>query len=135
MKVLKKMFIFIGLFLVILMIVIFMSNIENIGNPKVKDVLENNPDADLIQLDGLIYLNLTLDSKDEQVYEKQEQIGEIKKKTHKTWWFGNLYATKLPKGTKVYTTDRNGYSKGDAPFVIVVELNKEIVAYHALIEG
>ncbi|WP_456276310.1 hypothetical protein [Bacillus sp. AK128] len=105
------------------------------GNPTAQDILEENKDADIIKLDGLIYSrNMTNFNQPEGGYSKGAKIGVIKAKTTNTLWYRNLYASKLPKGTEVFSADEE-YQKGDAPFIIIVEVDGELVDYHALIEG
>lgn len=126
----KKIYILFSLIVAIVIIVaIVTGGHENMGNPTIKEILKGDPGADLIKLDELVYT--PFDSEDNVDYSKGALIGE----TNKTWWIGNLYATKLPKRTKVYTTNGTDYKQGDAPFVIIVELNNEIIVYHALVEG
>lgn len=104
-------------------------------NPTAKKILDGNSDADIIKLDDLIYSrNTNPDRKPENGYSKGEKIGEIKEKTTNTWWFRNLYASKLPKGTEVFSTDEK-YKSGDGQFVILVEIDGELIDYHALVEG
>lgn len=114
---------------IIIIVVIIVSDHENVGNPTVREILKGNPEADLIKLDDLVYL--PFNSKDSEDYSKGNLIGE----TNKSWWYGNLYETQLPKSTKVYTTDDNEYKTGDAPFAIVIELNHELIVYQSLREG
>lgn len=107
---------------------------HDVGNPSAKDILDGNRDADIIKLDGLIYSRgIKPHTELENSYSKGEKIGEIKKTTTNQWWFRNLYASKLPKGTEVYSIDE--YKTGDAPFVILVEIDGELIVYHALVEG
>ncbi|MGF2614660.1 hypothetical protein FZC84_17430 [Rossellomorea vietnamensis] len=100
-------------------------------NPTAKDILDDNRDADIIKMDDLIY---SRSSGIENESSKGEKIGEIKKKTTNTLWFGHLYASKLTKGTEVFTTKEEGES-GETPFVILVEIDGELYDYHALLEG
>lgn len=108
-----------------------MTGCGSVGNPTAIDILKTNRDADIIKLDGLIYSRL---SNPKDGYAKEEKIGEIKKKTTNTFWFRNLYSSKLPKGTEVYSTEED-YESGDAPYVILIELNGELIEYQAIIEG
>jgi len=48
------------------------------------------------------------DDKEEVSSSKDHYLAEIKKQTTSTWWFSDLSATKLPKGTKVYSVDEKG---------------------------
>jgi hypothetical protein len=105
-------------------------------NPTAKEVLSNNPNADIFQLDNLVYSNASdrewIEAKE---YTKGEMIGEVKKRTTKTWLYQNFYASILPVGTKIYSLDDEGYQKGDAPGRVLVEYNNELLVYQALIEG
>ncbi|QFT87712.1 hypothetical protein FIU87_03520 [Bacillus sp. THAF10] len=103
------------------------------GNPTAKDILEGNSDADIIKLDELIYSRST-NPDPVNGYSKGAKIGGIKKQTTNSWGFRNLYASKLPKGTEVYSTEEE-YNSGDAPAVILVEIDGELMEYFALIEG
>jgi hypothetical protein len=123
-------------YLKLFLIVVFIFSITGCSpaatdNPTAKEILDDNSDADIIKLDDLIY---SRSSNIENDYSKGEKIGEIKKKTTNTLWFGNLYASKLPKGIEVFSTNEE-YKSGDAPFVILVEIDGELLDYHALIEG
>ncbi len=105
-------------------------------NPSAKDILDGNADADILQLDGLVYSNVSnRDWISEREYTKGEKIGEIKKQTTNTWWFWNLYASKLPAGTAVYTANGEEYGKGDAPLNVMVKRNGEWEVYQSLREG
>ncbi len=105
-------------------------------NLTAKEVLSNNPNADIFQLDNLVYSNASdrewIEAKE---YTKGEMIGEVKKRTTKTWLYQNFYASQLPVGTKIYSGDEEGYQKGDAPGLVLVEYNNELLVYQALIEG
>ncbi|TFB22882.1 hypothetical protein E3U55_06485 [Filobacillus milosensis] len=130
----KKMIIYGAIIILFLSITIWATMFQpGIDNPTARDILNNSPNADIIKLDGLIYLNATESDKRELV--KGEKIGEIKGQSSTSWWFWNLYATKLPEGTDVYTTKDNNYNNGDAPFTILVELEGKTLKYKALVEG
>jgi len=105
--------------------------------PTAREALNKDSDADIIRVDNRIYfinddwyIIIPRDPKD---YSKGEEIGEIKKKTTNEWWFKNLYATKLEKGTTIYSGEME-YRKGDAPFHILIEEDGDIVFYEKLIE-
>lgn len=105
-------------------------------NPTAKEVLSNNPNADIFQLDNVVYSNASdREWINAKVYTKGEFIGEVKKRTTKTWWYQNFYASQLPAGTKIYSRDEEGYQEGDAPGMVLVEYNNELLVYQALIEG
>ncbi|MFS0674268.1 hypothetical protein [Ornithinibacillus sp. 179-J 7C1 HS] len=137
----KKVIIFIGisLFFVLLIILSLKGSFPpsfSIGNPSAKDILEGNPDVDILMLDGLIYSEATnLEWFKESNYTKGSLIGEIKKQTFNPFWYQNFYATNLPEGSKIYSVSEKEYSKGDAPSIIIVEHNNEILIYHSLVEG
>lgn len=132
-------FIFLTLFLVVLAGLTVTGNFPpnlGIGNPTAKDILEGNSDADILKLDGIIYSNAS-DSEwiQDNEYTRGEEIGEVKKETTNTWWYRNLYASQLPKGTKVYTTNGKEYKKGDSPILVIVRINNELLVYQSLVEG
>ncbi|MBB6451654.1 hypothetical protein HNQ94_000075 [Salirhabdus euzebyi] len=112
------------------------SNYGSVGNPTAKEILKGNPDADILKLDGLIYYNVS-DAEwfNEEVYKKGEKIGKVQKKTTNTWWYLNLYSSKLPKGTAVFASNGTDYNKGDAPTFVLVEFRNELLVYHAAREG
>ncbi|WP_246942341.1 hypothetical protein [Bacillus pinisoli] len=106
------------------------------GNLTVKEIVKNNPNADILLLDGIVFSNVTnADWVKENEYEKSQKIGIIKKQTTNTWWFRNFYAFKLPKGTKLFSVNGQTYEEGDAPYIILVELHDELLVYQALVEG
>ena len=120
---------------VIVVVVLYQSACGSVGNPTAKDLLDVDNEADIIRLDDLIYSrNTNPDIKPEEGYSKGMKIGEIKMKTTNRYWFWNLFASKLPKGTEVFSTDEE-YKSGEAPFVILVEVDGELIDYHALVEG
>lgn len=105
--------------------------------PTAREALNKDSDADIIRIDNRIYFRNEdwhiIIPRDPKNYNKGEEIGEIKKTTTNEWWFKNLYATKLEKGTTVYS-DETEYRKGDAPFHILIEEDGDIVFYEKLIE-
>lgn len=102
-------------------------------NPTAKEILTENSDADIIQLDGFIY-SRNIDESRESDYVKGDKLGEIEEQTTNTWWFQDFYASKLPKGTEIFSTE-NEYIKEDEPIVILVEIDGELIEYHVLVEG
>lgn len=119
------------LVLIGVLLVLFGCSVANKGNPTAKDVLKADPDADILQFNGLIYENAknhphipVLDS-----LVKKVELGEITKTIQSYKKFKDFYATKLPKGTKVYSTgEENNYN-------LIVELNNEEIVYTVLLEG
>ncbi|MCP3029510.1 hypothetical protein [Halobacillus sp. A5] len=118
--------------LVIVLLLIMFQSPESTGNPTAKEILTDNPDADILQFDANV-------SNEEwikvNVYSKNEAIGEVKKQTTNTWWYRNLYASKLPEGTKIYSVNDSEYSKGEAPAFIMVKKGNDEFIYQSLVEG
>ncbi|GAQ19861.1 AP-4 complex subunit beta-1-like [Oceanobacillus picturae] len=136
----KRLVIFIGIVLFVSFSYMALTNKFPSGyhadNPTAKEVLSNNPNADIFQLDNVVYSNASdREWINAKVYTKGEFIGEVKKRTTKTWWYQNFYASQLPAGTKIYSRDEEGYQEGDAPGMVLVEYNNELLVYQALIEG
>ncbi|MFD1017805.1 hypothetical protein [Thalassobacillus hwangdonensis] len=128
----------IGVILIALLVVAdhFPSFPGTIGNPTASEILNGNQDADIIKFEGLIYSNVTdhdwLPISD---LKKGDMVGEIKKKTSSSWFFRNLYATKLAKGTELYLDEGDSYKKGNAPhYLIIVQEDKKQI-YQSLREG
>lgn len=97
------------------------------GNPSAKDILADNPDADIFVMDGYLFSNAEhVEWVKQQEYELGEQVGEITKQTSDLWRFKEGTASKLPVGTKIHETD--------APFYIAV-VDGEEIAYIKLVEG
>jgi hypothetical protein len=102
------------------------------GKVTARDVLKANKDADVIKYNGFMYSNITdLEWFDKQKsdIQKGKEIGEIKKVTTSSLFFTDFSATKLPKGTILYTTN-DGYTG-----IIIVEKNNETLYYMQLLEG
>lgn len=107
-----------------------------IGNPTAKDILKNNPDADIVQLDGLVYANVTdIDRFQDRNYQIGEKIGEVAKQTNRTWFYRDFFSSKLPEGTEIYMTNQDTYTQGDAPSLIIAEHKGEALIYMAYREG
>ncbi|MFD2043825.1 hypothetical protein ACFSTA_07005 [Ornithinibacillus salinisoli] len=131
-------FISLSLFIVLLAVLSLTGSFPHfgLGNPTAKEILNGNPNADILKLDGLIYSNASdLEWIKSKEYTKGDKIGEIKKQTTNTLWYRNFYASKLPKGTIIYDTNDREYTKGDAPMLIIIEHNNEILIYRSLVEG
>ena len=99
-----------------------------------RDVLKQNPHADIFKYQGRVYSNVTnlewFDSSKDQ-YEKRELLGEIKKQSTNRFWFSNLTATKLPVGTKIYKTSESETDLG----VLIVDYDGEELFYMMLLSG
>lgn len=104
------------------------------GNPSAKDILKEDKEADIIKVGSLIYTK-SYNPVTESAYERSNlyKIGEIKKQTTSKLFFQDFYASQLPKGTEVFSTEE--YNYGKAPYVLIVESSDEYIEYHALIEG
>jgi len=103
------------------------------GKVTARDVLKRNHDADVLKYNGFMYNNVTdLEwfMKDKSMFQKGNEIGEIKKVTNSSLFFTNFSATKLPKGTTLYDTN-----DGDTGIIIVETENGEILYYMQLLEG
>jgi len=104
------------------------------GRITAKDVLRQKSDADIFQFDGFIYSNITKVewfNEEKGSYIKQRLIGKIKKQSNSTFGFSNFTATKLPIGTKIYSTRKK--EKGSD--VIIVEYKGKELYYIKLLEG
>lgn len=123
----KILLIFIGVLLVL-----FGCSGANNGNPTAKDILQADPDADILQFNGLIYANAennpyipVLDS-----LVKQEELGKITKTKESHRFFRDFHATKLPEESKVYSTTGEEF-----PYNLIVELNNKEIVYTVQLEG
>ncbi|WP_138416380.1 hypothetical protein [Aquibacillus sediminis] len=107
-----------------------------IGNPTAKEILDGNPNADILQIDGVVYANVSdVDRFKERNNEVGEKIGEVKKQTDRTWWYRDFFATKLPVGTEIFVTKDQSYSDGDTPSVIIAQSEGNSFMYLAYVEG
>jgi len=92
-------------------------------NPTVEEILSQDPDADILYLDEIVYAT-NIDWVDELALTKGEEIGEIEKNTTSSKEFINKTANVLPVGTKIYRAkERNGMLIADDKY------------YYALVEG
>ncbi|MGD7054263.1 hypothetical protein [Sutcliffiella horikoshii] len=104
------------------------------GRVTARDVLKQNKDADIIEYDGKIFSNVTnlgwfANDTENISFSKDNYIGEIQKQTTSSLLFNDLSATKLPKGTKVYSIDEEGSG------LLLVEFQGEELYYMELLEG
>ena len=100
------------------------------GKVTAKDVLKENPEADILQYNGFIYSNMTdVDWFKEQQdqYTKNDVLGEIKRQSTSSFGFKEWSATKLPIGTKIYSTKDSG--------ILIVEFEGTDLYYMQLLEG
>ncbi|WP_107841002.1 hypothetical protein [Metasolibacillus meyeri] len=96
-------------------------------NPTAKSILKENPTADIIQYENLIYINaMNLEGIENLEFTKEEKIGEVKKTTTVSTGFKDFYATKLAVGTDIFSTNTQ---------IIIAELNGKQIPYIVLLEG
>lgn len=103
------------------------------GRVTPRDVLKHNKDADIIEYDGKVFNNVTnLDwfknDRENISFSKDNYVGEIQNQTTSSLLFNDLSATKLPKGTKIYSIEEdNG--------LLLVEFQGKELYYMELLEG
>ncbi|VDG96774.1 Uncharacterised protein [Lysinibacillus sphaericus] len=102
------------------------------GNSTAKDILKDDNTADIIQVGDLVYSKGSPQSASEPI--KGMKIGEIKKRTTSTLFFQSFYASQLLEGTEVFFSNGD-YNREDTIYILVVELDGELIEYHALLEG
>ena len=104
-----------------------------IGNPTAKEILRDEPDADILQYEGLIYQKIVDDNFLPNIKDlvKYEELGEIKKTKDSYWGFNDLNASKLPVGTKVFSTNEGE----ETNYHLIIELDGEDIHYFVLLEG
>lgn len=123
------------LFLAIITIVFSAGCYADGGKVTTKDVLKRNADADIIQYNnGNVYSNVTnLEwfQEEKSKYSKVKYVGEIIKQTKSSFMFKDFYATKLPVGSKIYSTDEDVKLSG----ILIVEHEGEDLYYMRLLEG
>jgi hypothetical protein len=100
------------------------------GNPTSKTILKEDPQADILQINQLIYIKVadqgSLKNGD---FIKEDKIGEIKKTTTSTLFFKDFYATKLPVGSEIFATNDHD------TYTIIVVIDGKQILYKALVEG
>ncbi|MFC4404789.1 hypothetical protein [Gracilibacillus xinjiangensis] len=107
-----------------------------VNNPSAKEILEGNPDADIIQMGGLVYSNAAEEEwLVEMEYQLGEQINEIRKQTKQTWFYRNMFATRLPNGTPIYVPKGIEYNENEPPNIILAKIDEKIMVYKLLVEG
>lgn len=103
------------------------------GRVTARELLKQYPDEDIFQFEGRIFSNVTEVEWVKQKtssYTKYELLGEIKYQSTKRFGFKNLTATKLPVGTKFYSTSEDGYGS-----FLIVEMEGEEFYYLEMLEG
>nr|WP_285841686.1 hypothetical protein [Psychrobacillus sp. MER TA 171] len=97
-------------------------------NPDAEEVLTLDPEADIFQLDGVIY-KTKIDWVEELTLTKGEQVGEIKIRNDSDTDFEDEMSNKLPVGSNIFSTIEK-----EGP-ILLVELEGELLKYYALVEG
>ncbi|MEC0229791.1 hypothetical protein [Paenibacillus alba] len=96
-------------------------------NPTAKEILVQNPNADVFQHKGIIYTNA---SNIEWVQQTEltigEKVGVIKSQYKKGLTFENEMATKLPVGVEIFDGGRS---------ILIVKLEGKEIRYLGMIEG
>ncbi|MCM3618418.1 hypothetical protein M3936_12580 [Sutcliffiella horikoshii] len=122
------------LFTTTLIIYMFASfGVADGGRVTARDVLKHNKDADIIEYDGKVFSNVTnLDwfknDRENISFSKDNYVGKIQNQTTSSLLFNDLSATKLPKGTKIYSIEEdNG--------LLLVEFQGKELYYMELLEG
>lgn len=93
-----------------------------------KEILTEDPEADIFQYNGLIYSNTHQKEFEQDVnLEKGKQISKIIKQTTDSAKFVDGSATKLPVDTKIYQVPDQGLAvltiiKNDQRFVYIAEI-------------
>ncbi|MGB3260975.1 hypothetical protein [Paenisporosarcina sp.] len=122
------------LFILILLFILSSCGVADDGKITAKDVIKQNSEADIIQLNGFIYSNMT---ELEWFQERKEKLtkhtllGETKKQSTSRFGFKDWTATKLQEGTKIYSASENG-SELD---ILIVEYDDKVFYYMKLLEG
>lgn len=92
-------------------------------------MLESNPQADLLQYQGIVYVNAKgIDWVQEKTLEAGERVGEIKRQSSELP-YADLTATKLPEGTELFKPKEKS---GD---ILIAVVGEEQIRYLAMIEG
>ncbi|WJH33746.1 hypothetical protein N6H14_27640 [Paenibacillus sp. CC-CFT747] len=99
-------------------------------NPTAEEVLDQSPDADLIQFNGLVYLN----AREVEWVQQAEltigsMVGTIAKRYRSSFPFEEGMATKLPIGTELYESRERGGS------ILIVKFNGKQIRYLKMVEG
>lgn len=120
------------LLIVMSLLVITGCGVADGGKVTAKEVLKQNPEADILQYNGFIYNNVTHLEWFEQEIEKHIKhnlVGEIKKQSTNSFRFKDFSSSKLPIGTKIYSTNENELG------IIIVEYEGKDLYYMQLIKS
>ncbi|MNH82780.1 hypothetical protein D3C87_652990 [compost metagenome] len=103
---------------------------ESTHNPTAKEILDQNPSADIFQLNGTIYTNaINIEWVQQTEITIGESVGIIKRQYKDSLTFENEMSTKLPVGAKIFEP-----IKKSGP-ILIVKLNGKEIKYLGLIEG
>ncbi|MFC6041385.1 hypothetical protein ACFPYN_18420 [Paenisporosarcina macmurdoensis] len=122
------------LFVLIFLLFITGCGVADGGKVTAKDVLKRNPEADIFQYNGFIYNNMTeveWFEQEKDKYTKHSLLDEIEKQSSSSYGFKDLTTTKLPVGTKIYSTNENENDLG----ILIVEYEGKDLYYMQLLEG
>jgi len=98
-------------------------------NPTAEEILSKDPDADIFQLDGIIYSNAShIEWVQTEDLTTGEAVGTITKQYADGLAFEDEIATILPVGTKIFKPLKGGG-------ILIVKLNDKEIRYLGLIEG
>lgn len=103
------------------------------GRVTARELLKQYPDEDIFQFEGRIFSNVTEVEWVKQKtssYTKYELLGVIEYQSTKRFGFKDLTATKLPVGTKIYSTSEEGYGG-----FLIVEIDGIEFFYLEMLEG
>lgn len=100
-------------------------------NPDAEEILTLDPEADIFQLEGVIY-QVGIDWVEELTLTKDEQIGEIKTRNDTNTNFEDNMSNKLPVGAKIFSAKESGEVAGP---ILLVESEGKIFKYYGLVEG
>ncbi|MGE6684720.1 hypothetical protein [Paenisporosarcina sp. NPDC076907] len=99
-----------------------------------KDVIKQDSEADIIQINGFIYSNMTelewFQERKEKLI-KHTLLGETQKQSTSSFGFKDWTATKLPVGTKIYSASENGLELD----ILIVEVDDKVFYYMKFLEG
>lgn len=103
---------------------------QTIKNPTPASILQENPEADILYVDGIVYKNASdIEWVVDSDYEKGDDLGIVEKQVKDPEGFRDLTATHLLVGTPLYEGEN---ISGD---VIVAETDEGDLPYLALKEG
>ncbi|WP_298469348.1 hypothetical protein [Psychrobacillus sp. FSL K6-4046] len=132
----RQLALFWGLIIFVLLTAVGCSNslntekieVHETKNPDAEEVLTLDPEADIFQLDGVIY-KTKIDWVEELTLTKGEQVGEIKIRNDSDTDFEDEMSNKLPVGSNIFSTIEK-----EGP-ILLVELEGKLLKYYALVEG